>query len=124
MPPQVQTGATWYSQGFGSTLQASLHQPMPSLVAMPLRAGQVPSAILAAGTYSAALLSEHGHVLDQLTLPVRWLPFPGVLTSEHMTAARLAAGMPTGCLPGKRGGSCSWLTQQLTVCGSSRLQAT
>ena len=70
---QVQTAATWYSQGFNSALQASMHQPMPSLVPVALRVGQVPSAILACGTYSAALVSEHGHLLDKLTLPVRYL---------------------------------------------------
>ena len=45
----------------------------PTLTAMPLRVGGLPSALLAGGAHSAAVLSERGRVLDELELPVRTL---------------------------------------------------
>lgn len=41
----------------------------PTLLAMPLRPKAVPTVILAAGQYSAVLVSEHGRVVDLLELP-------------------------------------------------------
>ena len=49
------------------------HAVAPTLTALPLRVGGLPSALLAAGAHSAAVLSEHGRVLDELELPVRSL---------------------------------------------------
>ena len=45
----------------------------PTLAALPLRVGGLPSALVAAGAHSAAVLSEHGRILDELELPVRSL---------------------------------------------------
>ena len=47
------------------------HAVAPTLTALPLRVGGLPSALLAAGAHSAAVLSEHGRILDELELPVR-----------------------------------------------------
>jgi len=46
------------------------HSVVPTLEAVPLRTGAAPVAILAAGAHTAALISEHGHVLAHLELPV------------------------------------------------------
>lgn len=67
---QVQTGSTWY----GQAVEGLLHQPMPTLVPMALRLGHPATAVLTAGSYSASLLSEHGHLLHKLDLPVRPAP--------------------------------------------------
>ena len=42
----------------------------PTLDAVSLRAGGAAMAVLAAGAHTAALISEHGRVLDSLELPV------------------------------------------------------
>lgn len=38
-------------------------------MAMPLRHHAVPSAVLVAGSDAAAIISEHGHELETLSLP-------------------------------------------------------
>ena len=43
----------------------------PTLEALPLRAGGLPTVLLAAGAHTAVFLSEHGDTLDSLELPVR-----------------------------------------------------
>ena len=45
----------------------------PTLTALPLRVGGLPSALLAGGAHSAAVLSEHGRILHALELPVRFV---------------------------------------------------
>lgn len=42
----------------------------PTLEALPLRAGGMPTVLLAAGANTALFLSEHGETLDSLELPV------------------------------------------------------
>ena len=46
---------------------------VPTLEAVSLRRGGIPNVILAAGASSASILSEHGHQLDTIHLPVRSL---------------------------------------------------
>ena len=46
------------------------HAVAPTLTALPLRVGGLPSALLAAGAHSAVVLSERGRILDELELPV------------------------------------------------------
>ncbi|EIE27009.1 hypothetical protein COCSUDRAFT_83568 [Coccomyxa subellipsoidea C-169] len=41
----------------------------PTLEALPLRAGAIPAAILASGSWSAVVLSEHGNRLETLQFP-------------------------------------------------------
>jgi hypothetical protein len=43
----------------------------PTLEPLALRAGAVPSAVLAGGAHGAAVLSEHGRRLEALEYPVR-----------------------------------------------------
>lgn len=42
----------------------------PTLEALPLRTGAVPAALLASGSWSAVVLSEHGNRLETLQFPV------------------------------------------------------
>ena len=64
---QVDAGAAWWmSGGHRGVLHAA-----PTLEAMPLRQHALPTALLAAGTTHASLLSEHGHILAAFDLPVR-----------------------------------------------------
>ncbi len=51
----------------------------PTLEALPLRAGAIPAAILASGSWSAVVLSEHGNRLETLQFPVRSSCFTRVL---------------------------------------------
>lgn len=51
----------------------------PTLEALPLRAGAIPAAILASGSWSAVVLSEHGNRLETLQFPVRSSCFTSVL---------------------------------------------
>jgi hypothetical protein len=44
---------------------------VPTLEAIALRRGGIPNVLLAAGAGSAAILSEHGHQLDNIRFPVR-----------------------------------------------------
>lgn len=46
------------------------HSVAPTLEAVALRAGGASVAVLAAGAHTAALISEHGRLLDSLELPV------------------------------------------------------
>ena len=80
---QVATSATWYAQGLQGALQGAFATTVPTLLPMALRLGQPPTAVLAAGAYSAALLSEHGHVLHRLMLPVR----PALFSCQRLPAA-------------------------------------
>ena len=43
----------------------------PTLEAFPMRTGHFPAAVLAGGSASAVLLSEHGNTLEKLQFPVR-----------------------------------------------------
>lgn len=45
-------------------------QVAPTLDAIPLRHGAIPAALLASGSFSAAILSEHGNRLETLVFPV------------------------------------------------------
>lgn len=47
------------------------HSVAPTLEALPLRVGGLPSVLLAAGASSAVFLSERGNTLETLELPVR-----------------------------------------------------
>lgn len=64
---QVSAGTSW-SNSVGADDEG--HAVAPTLDAIPLRTGGVAVAVLAAGAHTAALLSEHGHILDLLDLPV------------------------------------------------------
>ncbi|BDA41145.1 hypothetical protein COCOBI_01-8000 [Coccomyxa sp. Obi] len=44
-------------------------QVAPTLDALPLRAGAIPAALLASGSWSAVILSEHGNRLETLVFP-------------------------------------------------------
>lgn len=46
-------------------------QVVPTLEPISLRRGGIPNVIMAAGAASASILSEHGHQLDTIQLPVR-----------------------------------------------------
>ena len=63
---QISAGVNWENYGG----EHASHRVTPTLEAIPFRWGGIPVAILAAGAYSAAILSEHGHVLDEFRLPV------------------------------------------------------
>lgn len=49
---------------------AEAHAVAPTLEAIPLRPGGAAVAVLAAGAHTAAVISEHGRLLDSLELPV------------------------------------------------------
>lgn len=61
---QTHSGATW--AGHHHTL---VEHTVASLQPVSLRARAAPVAVLVVGTSRAALLSEHGHLLDAVTLP-------------------------------------------------------
>ena len=50
--------------------EAGTREVVPTLEAIPLRPGGIPTAILAAGAFTAAIVSEHGNTLDSFGLPV------------------------------------------------------
>ncbi|GMH45150.1 hypothetical protein BSKO_13107 [Bryopsis sp. KO-2023] len=60
---QISTPARWPGLGFRTT------DFVPTLKALALRVHSLPTVILAAGLRSAAIISEHGHVLLKLKLP-------------------------------------------------------
>lgn len=66
---QQTLGLAWSNQRHGGGNAA--RRVAPTLEALPLRAGEVPAALLASGAWSAAVLSEHGSRLETLQLPVR-----------------------------------------------------
>ncbi|KAK9849529.1 hypothetical protein WJX84_006867 [Apatococcus fuscideae] len=88
---QVDAGATWWMSGG----HRGVAQAAPTLEAMPLRLHALPSAVLAAGTAHASLISEHGHILAAFdlpappTMPLQMVDFSGdgatdvVLVTHH-----------------------------------------
>ena len=63
---QYAFGVNWENWGG----EAAARKVVPTLEAIPLRQGGIPTAILAAGAFTAAIVSEHGHTLDSFGLPV------------------------------------------------------
>lgn len=61
---QAHSGATWAGHH-----HTHVEHAVPSLQAVALRARAAPVAVLVTGASRATLLSEHGHVLDTVTLP-------------------------------------------------------
>lgn len=70
---QVTAGTSW-TNSVGQDGEG--HSVAPTLEAIPLRTGGAAVAVLAAGAHTAALLSEHGHILDHLELPVPSILIP------------------------------------------------
>jgi len=66
-PAQVHAGAAW-ANAPGAPAGGRV---APTLEPLALRAGAVPSAVLAGGAHGAAVLSEHGRRLEALEYPVR-----------------------------------------------------
>ena len=64
---QVNAGTSWTNH-IGNE---EGHSVAPTLEALPLRAGGLPTVLLAAGAHTAVFLSEHGDIMDSLELPVR-----------------------------------------------------
>jgi hypothetical protein len=62
---QVALGLTWNNHG--SHVEG--HKSVPTLEAISLRRGGLPTLILAAGNHLAAIISDQGHVLDTFNLP-------------------------------------------------------
>lgn len=63
---QHKVGVSWANwEGANGVLKVA-----PTLEAIPLRWGGIPTVLLAAGASQAAIVSEHGHVLDSFSLPV------------------------------------------------------
>ena len=62
-------GLAWSTSGSRSPYM----QVKPTLEAMSLRRGGIPNVVLAAGAGTANILSEHGHQLEAIHLPVRQL---------------------------------------------------
>lgn len=65
---QITAGTSWSRSAAGIDF-AEEDQTVPTLDAIPLRAGGVAVAVLVAGEHTAALLSEHGNILSHLDLP-------------------------------------------------------
>ena len=64
--PQLTAGTSWTN----AVGDAEAHAVAPTLEAIPLRPGGAAVAVLAAGAHTAAVVSEHGRLLDSLELPV------------------------------------------------------
>mmetsp|Transcript_9037 Transcript_9037/g.25956 ORF Transcript_9037/g.25956 Transcript_9037/m.25956 type:complete len:704 (-) Transcript_9037:142-2253(-) len=62
---QVATGASWTVH----SMDNPTHKVVPTLEALSLRPGAIPSALLAGGQHMAVVLSEHGNRLAQLYYP-------------------------------------------------------
>lgn len=69
-------------------------QVAPTLEAFPLRTGHFPAAVLAGGSASAVLLSEHGNTLEKLQFPVRAL--------RRGTCVSVSAQVVLGLMPDVR----------------------
>lgn len=64
---QISVGTSWTNAvGNGEG-----HSVAPTLEAIPLRSGGAAVAVLAGGAHTAAVISEHGRLLDSLELPVK-----------------------------------------------------
>ncbi|GAB4815172.1 hypothetical protein N2152v2_002218 [Parachlorella kessleri] len=64
---QASTPASWTPHELGE--DEDVPHRFVTLKPVPLRSNAVPTVILAAGGYSAVIMSEHGHELDSLDLP-------------------------------------------------------
>lgn len=67
---QVATAASWHAMSMEGVRGGPADQ-VPTIAPMALRLGQPPTAVLVAGGHSAVMLSEHGHELHSIVLPVR-----------------------------------------------------
>lgn len=63
---QVSYGLSWANED----RRGQGHRTCPTLDAVSLQHGMLPSIVLAAGAHAAAVVSAHGHDLDMLELPV------------------------------------------------------
>ena len=91
----------------------------PTLEAIPLRPGGAAVAVLAAGAHTAAVISEHGRLLDSLELPVGLLSWQSVrLDIKGFRVQRAAVSTHAG-RHGAADGEPAVGFEQLKVCTSS-----
>ena len=65
-------GINWDNWGGGGGRQAG-RRVAPTLQAMPLRCGGIPTLVLASGAFEGVVISEHGHLIDRFGFPVSLL---------------------------------------------------
>lgn len=60
-------GIPWNNRGS----EQAERRVVPSLQAIPLRWGGIPTLLLASGAFEGVVVSEHGHLIDRMGFPVR-----------------------------------------------------